>query len=419
MRRIFTRMKKQNDPGKEKITRRDFIKKTGLIVSSLALAPLLEKCEFIHRGIDLGSPNVYMSKNGTFTQNVDKVLELMGGIERFVDPTDIVVIKANGQWLNQGYTHTGCIKALIDRILSIPFFSGEIIICDNIQRPKNTDNLHDTSYGFNAGSRINNWPDESWLSLAAKYSKVSVKSWESASGDASSLTNPDDVLSMPTGTGWVRDYFAFHGINSFLSYPVFESPLTPGRVIDMKKGVWESGRYTGRKVKAIFMPTLNNHGAGSEDSAGITSAIKCFFGTTEIHTPNNDSDDGSIVYNGNTYYAIHHSSFQRNNAEDLGELAARYIENMYSPVLYLTAAMWSGYNSRTGTSDAVETKTVLGCTNPATLDYVAAKVVISPYAPFLNPDNDNNTRKQILGCVRGGVGTINELQFKTISHTFL
>jgi hypothetical protein len=27
-------------------------------------------------------------------------------------------------------------------------------------------------------------------------------------------------------------------------------------MIDMKNGVWENGSYTGRKVKAIFMPTL-------------------------------------------------------------------------------------------------------------------------------------------------------------------
>ena len=72
--------------------------------------------------------------NGDCFQNIAKVLELAGGIERYINATDVVVIKANGQWPNQGYTHTGCIKAVIDAILGIPGFSGEILICDNIQK---------------------------------------------------------------------------------------------------------------------------------------------------------------------------------------------------------------------------------------------------------------------------------------------
>jgi hypothetical protein len=89
---------------------------------------------------------------------------------------------------------------------------------------------------------------------------------------------------------------------------------------------------------------------------------------------------------------------------------------MYAPILYISAAMWSGWHSRQG--DAVETNTVLACENPATLDYVACKYVISPYASWLDPDQDNNTRKQILGCISGGVGTINPGEFEIITYDF-
>ena len=58
---------------------------------------------------------------------------MLDGVAKFINPTDVVVIKANAQWPNQGYTHTGCIKGVIDAILAIPGFSGEILICDNIQ----------------------------------------------------------------------------------------------------------------------------------------------------------------------------------------------------------------------------------------------------------------------------------------------
>jgi hypothetical protein len=179
-------------------------------------------------------------------------------------------------------------------------------------------------------------------------------------------------------------------------------------MIDMKNGVWEGGNYTGRSVKTIVMPTLNNHGYGVESYAGITSAIKSFFGATEIHISENAT--------WRSHYHIHSCSFTFDKADYAGELTARFINTMYAPNLYVTAAMWSGYESRTG--GAVETKTVLACENPATLDYVACRDVISPYQSWLNPDLDNNTRKQITGCIGGGIGTINLTDFEIIAYDF-
>jgi hypothetical protein len=86
------------------------------------------------------------------------------------------------------------------------------------------------------------------------------------------------------------------------------------------------------------------------------------------------------------------------------------------PVLFITAAMWSGWYSRTG--QAAATNTVLACENPVTLDYVSTRDVISPYAPWLNPDQNNNTRQQILGCNSQGIGTIDPTQFEIITYDF-
>jgi hypothetical protein len=66
----------------------------------------------------------------------------------------------------------------------------------------------------------------------------------------------------------------------------------------------------------------------------------------------------------------------------------------------------------------METKTVLACENPATLDYVSCKQVISPYASWLNPDNNNNTRNQIQGCIDNGIGTIDPDKFEVVSYDF-
>ncbi len=382
---------------KFRMTRREFLRYFGISTSVITLSPF-----FVNR---VGSVfandstiKVYLVKNGDYIQNTIKLWDLLGGPSGYISPTDVVVIKGNAQWWNQGYTHTGCIKGVIDKILEIRDFSGEIVVCDNVQ--SRSDNLGQLGFDAEAQYRNHNWADHNWNSLAEEYQAigkpVSVKKWENSNAD---IAGPAD------GEGWIRDFFNFHGLDTYLSYPIFESPINPGRMIDLKNGVWDGGKYTGRSVKTIFMPTLNNHGNGSGDYAGITSAIKSFFGATEIH-------DSRFK----NHYNIHVSSFSQDRADYAGELTARYINTMYSPVLYITSAMWSGHSSRTG--DATETKTVLACENPVTLDYVACRDVISPYASYLDPDQDNNTRKQILGCISGGIGTIDPAAFEVISYDF-
>ena len=74
---------------------------------------------------------IYVCKNGTPEQNVAKLIEMMGGIEKVVGQNDIVIIKPNAQWKNHGMTNTNTIKGLIDVILKIHNFSGEVIIAEN------------------------------------------------------------------------------------------------------------------------------------------------------------------------------------------------------------------------------------------------------------------------------------------------
>ena len=389
----------------KQVTRRDFLRYSGVASSALTFSPF-----FLERLTALAAAEppltrVYKVMNGADCfQSIAKLWQLLGGPTQYIGATDIVVIKGNAQWPNQGYTHTGCIKAVIDQILAIPGFSGEIHICDNVQSG--------SWYGSaGTGSRAHNWPDHNWESLAAVYrangKPVATKRW--ANGPWRSISFPGTSVWNPAnGEGWTRSFFTHNGRNTYFSYPIFQSPLTPGRMIDMKNGVWENGSYTGRQVKAIFMPTLNNHGYGSEDYAGVTSAIKSFFGATEIHSGDN------AIWNG--YYHIHSSSYTQSSAQTAGELAGRFINTMYAPVLYVTAAIWSGWDSRTGS--AAETKTVLACENPVTLDYVASRDVISPYAAWLNPDLNNNTRKQIVGCNSQGIGTISPSMFEIVTYDF-
>jgi uncharacterized protein (DUF362 family) len=390
------------------MNRRKFLRHFGIASSAITFSPFFIERFFSVCQAANNLTRVYKVINGDCFQNATKLWEMLDGPAKYIAPTDVVVIKANAQWPYQGYTHKGVIKGVIDQILQIPGFSGEVLICDNTQ----TYGWGSGTVGFDAALeyRAHNWPDHNWNSLAAAYQAkgkpVATKRWMNSpwrdiSFPSVAVWNPSD------GEGWTRNFFTFHSLDTFISYPVFQSPLNSSRMIDLKNGVWENGQYTGRRVKTIVIPTLNNHGDASEDEAGVTSAVKSFFGATEI--------PGGAGGRLNGYYQMHSSGFN-GGAQTVGELVGRYINSFYSPSLYITAAMWSGWYSRTG--DAVETKTVLACTNPVTLDYVACRDVISPYAPWLNPDQNTHTRKQILGCMSQGIGAIDPARFEVISFDF-
>ena len=144
------------------------------------------------------------------------------------------------------------------------------MICDNLQQ---YGVAGQTGFDTTPANRANNWSQFNWTELAQSYRSganpqpVAVYQWQNDTNwrsptlplPSASLWTPG--MGVPSGatTLWSRYFFLYNGNPMYLSYPVFESPLTSGRIIDMKNGVWENGSYTGRKVKTIVMPTLNNH----------------------------------------------------------------------------------------------------------------------------------------------------------------
>jgi hypothetical protein len=413
------------------LSRREFLRRSGIASGALTLSPFfLERCTSLCQAA-ANLTRVYKVQNATLAPDfgISQLLGMMGGIGQFVNPTDVVVIKANAQWPNQGYTHTGCIKGVIDAILAIPGYSGEIIICDNLQSGGVSGQ---TGFDATPSYRNNNWPDQNWNSLAAQYQTagqpVSTKGW---GNNGSNFTLPSRLPGFVSwnpanGEGWGRYFFPYNAggnsSGSFVSCPVFASPLTSGRMIDMQPGggVWQNGAYTGRKVKAIFMPTLNNHGTGAQDGAGVTSAIKCFYGATEIPGgPASTSQNCQYPYNG--FYSAH-GDCQGSFGQTIGTMTGNFLNNLYSPVLFITSAIYAGIYNRWDADGATQTNTVLACTNPATLDYVSCRDLMAPYAPWLSPDNpasSNNTRQQILACNGLGIGTINPQQFEVVAYDLL
>ena len=150
----------------------------------------------------------------------------------------------------------------------------------------------------------------------------------------------------------------------------------------------------------MLLPTLNNHGSlNSEDYAGPTSALKCHIGIVDFTGAGSTSLHG-VGYNTPISPAA------------MGESVGHLVTQLLSPTLYLTCAEYTGYRSRTD-STAAWTRTVGLCADPVTLDYWMCKYVMFPCATsqaFMNPDNDFNLRRALLGCNSRGVGTLNEAE---------
>lgn len=350
--------------------------------------------------------HVIVAQNGTTVENMENALSMAGGIERFVDYDDIVVLKPNGQWPKQGYTNTLSMKALIDIILNRPGgFAGEVIVAEHIHRSPSSAMSGDYCWNISAGSnRENNWPDMSYFELMDDYHNsgasnvTAVPLYDSGQGNWDRVGGPQDLAA--GRQGWVRSTYttAANGETVRLSYPIIRSSFSD-KLADLGQSrVWQNGAYTDQRVKLIFLPTLNNHGSfNSEDYAGPTSAVKCHLGIVEFAGASGT-------------HTLHQIGYGNGYPDAVGESVGHLITALLSPMLYITCAEYTGYRGRTS-STAEHTKTIGLCRDPVTLDYWMCKHVMYPIATsqtFMNPDNTNNLRKQLLGCHSKGVGTLNE-----------
>ncbi len=342
---------------------------------------------------------IYVARNGTPVTNVQSVIAQAGGIQHFVGLNDVVVIKPNGQWPNQGYTHTLCIKALIDAILARPGgFQGEVILTEHVHRSPSETLSDSYCWTMSVGNRQRNWPDMNYFELIDDYHARGIHNVTAVpmcdadpSGDWVSATGPAAV---PAGKhAWVRlpTYTTASGNSYSPSYAILRSPYSD-KLVDLRNGVWANGAYTGAAVRLLFLPTLNNHASlDVEDYAGPTSAVKTHIGFIE----------GT---------SIHGVGYNDDHPESVGEAVGHLITEVVHPTFYMTCAEWTGYGGRTG-SAATQTKTVGLCADPVTLDYWMCKHVLLPCRTsqtFMNADLNNNLRKTLAGCHGMGVGTLDE-----------
>lgn len=338
---------------------------------------------------------LYRSVNGTPAENVSKVMEMMGGIEKVFGANDIVVIKPNIQWWNQGAPNIASVNALTSMIMErTGGFHGEVVIAENNHRgakpwdhagwvqtfERNSDLPGIQNYNQLVGHLKKNYGD-----------RFSVCHWINIDAGGKRVYSPADGPGyvLCDGTGEVPLLAISNGLKDekrrevIMSYPIFQTDK--GTTIDLKNGIWRKGSYTGQPLKFVNCAALNHHSF----YCGPTSAIKNFLGVCDLSGGPDPNNHGKLT---NKYYNFHSFPFDKWSKGPasgmLGLEIGMFLNSIRKPDLNLTTAELIGLSSRTETPIA-QTRAVCACADPVALDYHTTKYILYPNSKtqLHNPDN--------------------------------
>lgn len=371
--------------------------------------------------------HIYLARNGTPQANVAKVIEMMGGIEKFIGKNDIVILKPNCQWWNQGRTNLAAMKGFTDLVLNIPGFKGEVIIAENhhFMDESLPDAGKDNIRGWTHFSEINGDIDGVKHSINTLidlyrnrgYRNVTKVHWRDGGpkyDDWGNGQNGGIVNSPADGDGYVwtdidYSFTVLLGLKKWkvkTTYPVFTSPYS-GIVIDFRNGAFKrngngDGTYLrDRPVKFINFPVLNTHGRDT----GITGAVKNYMGITDLSC----GDWGKMPEG---YYNVHACGGRYFSYAKSGPLA-HFMKTIRKADLNIVTAEWVGWGHRTEVAKATQTKTILASIDPIALDYYGAKHLVYPLSrnrKYHDPDNPNSSVRKFLELALKtlGEGTLDE-----------
>ena len=382
-----------------------------------------------------GYSKLFISRNGTAEQNTHKVIELMGGIKSIIGPNDIVILKPNAQWWNQGMTNTDSMKAVIDMIIQIPNFKGEIIIAENHHFPEDnsrgwtTDKRNGT---FNYNELIEHFNRKGYANVTKYHWHDGGPSKQPSWGGAE---NGGLVKGPEEGDGyvWCRDieYVAPTGRKTLMSYPIFTSSYS-GLKIDLKNGAWKNGDFIDIPVKLINFAVLNHH-----DQTGVTASIKNYLGIVDMTC-------GRRGLQPRGYYNFHSIGFSnwprifrfairqlgwKDTGEYIGGAVGKFMKTVRQADLNIIAGEWVGWGDRIDAEKRSHAKIVLASTDPVALDYYAGKYILLPYAnkydstgkiaEWNDPDNAEKPFHTFLTTCHGqGIGNLDERLIKLAKYDF-
>jgi hypothetical protein len=359
---------------------------------------------------------VYRSVNGSPPENLRKVVELMGGIHTLFGEDDVVLIKPNAQWWNQGATNLAALSAFVDLIMERPGgFRGEVVIAENCHRGISpwTSTASGWARDFQRNAEISGIKNLAELgqSLKERYGdRFTLRHWINVEYGAKRVFGPKDGAGYVycDGTGGVPLLSFDNGVAgdkyraTIMTYPVFVTDR--GTVVDFKHGVWEKGKYTEGPFRFVNFPALNHHSV----YCGLTSAVKNYLGVTDLSGGPDPHQGGKLTPQ---YYNFHSFPFDKwDHGPRPGMLGAEvgvFLKTVRKADLNITAAEWVGLVSRVE-PPAARTRAVLASTDPVALDYHSGKYLLFPNSKMAvhDPDDRKSPLRQYLaacaeksGCV--------------------
>ncbi|MEM2904955.1 MAG: DUF362 domain-containing protein [Candidatus Bathyarchaeia archaeon] len=268
---------------------------------------------------------------------------------------DVVIVKVNSQWDERGGTNTDLLKALIQALVDHPDgFTGEVVVADNGQ----------AQYGSaGAGGSLtwarNNAEDRSQsaqkvVDSFSGYYRVSTYLW-----DRITAKRVDEYAEGDMEDGYVVNATANPRTGLMVSYPKFKTSF--GTYVSFKLGVWDPDRrnYDGERLKVINIPVLKSHSI-----YGVTASVKHYMGVV--------SDKLTSQLGASSHQAV-----------GTGGMGTEMAETRF-PALNILDAIWVNAAPRGGPGTPYDKATrlniIAASTDPAALDYWAAKHVLLPAA---------------------------------------
>jgi len=372
---------------------------------------------------------IYRAVNGKPDMNLAKVIELMGGIEGVIGSEDIVVIKPNVQWWNQGAPNLAALKSFIKLIMERSGgFNGEVVVAENCHRGPTPWESSSSGWAnpFQWNSDIPQVHNMNDLTLVLKKSygdRFSVCHWIDVQSGNKRVSGPADGMGYvycdgSTGTPLLslnndakgNDYRA-----TIMTYPIFKTEK--GTIIDFKNGIWRNGAYIDQPLRFINFAALNHHSRYS----GFTCSIKNYMGIADLSGGPDPYNDGHLT---KSYYNFHSFAFDKWESGPkpgmLGSAIGVFLDTIRKADLNIITAEWTGIASRI-THPIAHTSAVLACSDPVALDYHATKYVLYPNSKLAvhDPDNKNSSSRQYLTkCSEKYGGIIDERYVEVKSFDF-
>jgi hypothetical protein len=417
------------------LNRRDFVKAmvaAGFGLASRSYASISESAIYNMQHVPRNfqpSSVIFRSVNGTPSDNLTKVLELMGGIEKLVGPDDIVLIKPNVQWWNQGAPNLAVLKAFVDLVMERPGgFKGEVVLTENCHRGVRPWESHSSGWAnrFERNSDLPNVANYKELThlLKEKYrNRYSTCHLIDVGAGNRRVSGPSN------GTGYVYCDGSYgvplltcdNGLKepnyraTIMTYPILKADK--GTTIDFKNGIWEKGSYTGQPLQLINFSALNYHST----FCGMTSSIKNYMGIADLSGGSDPKRGARLTKD---FYNFHSFSFNGSSPGPvpgmLGAAIGAFMKGVRKADLHITTAEWVGLSSRTNPPVA-HTRAVLASTDPVALDYHSAKYILFSNSNLTihNPDNKKGPLyPYLVKCAESGGGVLDERDVEVRSYDF-